>query len=237
MLKMWSMKVFKTHKNCRVYVTDFWNVQKHRLFEVLVISECNYEHRCKQTVTHRLSKRIVPQHSCCGIIVLATVNYYHYRKWQRLFRKRRETISKDKCFTCCLTKWHSQYFCGSIGKDELFKQQHKITVRKQNEWEWLDWCGALCVTICSELKKNDQFPKAVGVRMDCIFVCQDEWSLFFHFIHLRPRTFTWKTSSLPPTLNWDSNRMVNFSSVTDSAPRLSDRLILFRDYVKDKTQE
>ncbi|KAF3846001.1 hypothetical protein F7725_003079 [Dissostichus mawsoni] len=27
--------------------------------------------------------------------------------------------------------------------------------------------------------------------------------------------------------------MVNFSSVTDSAPRLSDRLILFRDYMKD----
>lgn len=42
-------------------------------------------------------------------------------------------------------------------------------------------------------------------------------------------TFTWKTSSLLPTLNWDSNRMVNFSSVTDSAPRLSDRLILFKD--------
>lgn len=28
--------------------------------------------------------------------------------------------------------------------------------------------------------------------------------------------------------------MVNFSSVTDSAPRLSDRLILFKDYKKDK---
>ncbi|TNN52794.1 hypothetical protein EYF80_037027 [Liparis tanakae] len=47
---------------------------------------------------------------------------------------------------------------------------------------------------------------------------------------LPPFTFTWKTSSLPPTLNCDSNRMVNFSSVTDSAPRRSDRLILFRDY-------
>lgn len=42
-------------------------------------------------------------------------------------------------------------------------------------------------------------------------------------------TFTWKTSSLPPTLNCDSKRMVNFSSVTDSAPRRSERLIRFRD--------
>lgn len=58
-------------------------------------------------------------------------------------------------------------------------------------------------------------------------------SLFFHLVHLRPLTFTWKTSSLPPTLNWDSNKMVNFSSVTDSAPRRSDRLILFKDYMKD----
>lgn len=43
------------------------------------------------------------------------------------------------------------------------------------------------------------------------------------------RTFTWNTSSLPPILNCDSNKMVNFSSVTDSAPRRSDRLILFKD--------
>lgn len=42
-------------------------------------------------------------------------------------------------------------------------------------------------------------------------------------------TLTWKTSSLPPTLNCDSNRTVNFSSVTDSAPRRSDRLIRFSD--------
>ena len=42
-------------------------------------------------------------------------------------------------------------------------------------------------------------------------------------------TLTWKTSSFPPTLNWDSNRTVNFSSVTDSAPRRSERLILFND--------
>lgn len=45
----------------------------------------------------------------------------------------------------------------------------------------------------------------------------------------RESVFTWKTSSLPPTLNWDSKRMVNFSSVTDSAPRRSERLIRFSD--------
>lgn len=42
-------------------------------------------------------------------------------------------------------------------------------------------------------------------------------------------TLTWKTSSLPPMLNCDSNRTVNFSSVTDSAPRRSERLIRFND--------
>lgn len=42
-------------------------------------------------------------------------------------------------------------------------------------------------------------------------------------------TFTWNTSSLLPTLNCDSKSTVNFSSVTDSAPLRSARLIRFRD--------
>lgn len=69
------------------------------------------------------------------------------------------------------------------------------------------------------------------------FKCDLKYSVFYSLICLHPLTFTWKTSSLLPTLNWDSNRMVNFSSVTDSAPRLSDRLILFKDCMINDVQE
>ena len=51
----------------------------------------------------------------------------------------------------------------------------------------------------------------------------------------KERVRTWKTSSLFPIENCDLKSIVNFSSVTDSAPLLSDLFMRFRDMLRKLT--
>lgn len=65
--------------NCKAYVKGVWNINKTH--ESWIASTKNFQHWHTQTFTHWLGKSVVPQHGCRGVIVLATVNYHHHRKW------------------------------------------------------------------------------------------------------------------------------------------------------------
>lgn len=168
----------------------FWLLKRCGSFKLMGISGRNVQTVQDQS-TYWLSKGIVPQDSCCGVVVLTAMDDHNYRQGQGL----------------------------QVQRDEEDAYNH-------SEWSVINQMFILIHKPPVEVYPQTYLTSQSQARKQQLFICYSQVKTLKSVVF----TLTWKTSSLPPTVNCDSNSIVNFSSVTDSAPRRSERLIRFRDW-------